>query len=68
MTHTPRSRLPPYHKHHNINPNTHNVLSILSPTRETWKKDNAKIEWRIVEVSDMEKILFQCLIIDSTVK
>ena len=52
----PPIKLPPYHKYHNINPNTYNVLSIMSPTGEMWKKDNATNEWRIVEVADMEKI------------
>jgi len=52
----PPIRLPPYREYPNINPDTYNVLSIMSPTGEMWKKDNATNEWRIVKIADMKKI------------
>ena len=48
----PPIRLPPYRKYPNINPNTYNVLSIMSPTGDMWKKNDSTNEWRIVKVAN----------------
>ena len=52
----PSIKLPPYRKYPSINSNSYNVLSIMSPTGDMWKKDDSTNEWRIVKIADMEKI------------
>ena len=46
----PPVKLPPYRKYPSLNPNTYNVMSIVSARGNLWEKDNKTNEWRMVTV------------------
>ena len=46
----PPVKLPPYRKYPNLNPNTYNVMSIVSARGNLWEKDDKTNEWRMVTV------------------
>ena len=50
----PPVKLPPYRKYPNLNPNTYNVMSIVSAKGNLWEKDNKTNEWRMVTMVERE--------------
>ena len=44
----PPVKLPPYRKYPSINPNTYNVMSIVSAKGNLWVKDNETQEWQMM--------------------
>ena len=53
----PPIKLPPYQKYPNLNPNTSDVISILSSIGVLWEKNDETGEWQtITQLTDIEKI------------
>ena len=50
----PPVKLPPYRKYPNLNPNTYNVMAILSAQGNLWLKDNKTNKWRMMTVDEKE--------------
>ena len=50
----PPIKLPPYRKYPNLNPNTYNVMAIVSAKGNLWEKDNVTNEWRMVTMVERE--------------
>ena len=52
----PPVKLPPYRKYPNLNPNTYNVMSVVSARGNLWEKDSTTNEWQMVTMVESEEL------------
>ena len=52
----PPVRLPPFRKYPSLNPNTYNVMSIVSAKGNLWQKDNETNEWQMLTKVGEERL------------